>query len=91
MGRHAEWEVVNTKDGIMLIRDLNRSGCLTVTNDAEYVYDTINRFNSRAQYRVIFEDTQGEWTEMFVAPGTEWRMSFKPWHGEVWDNLSKVF
>jgi hypothetical protein len=42
MGRHAEWELVNSKDGIIMIRDLERSGCLTITNDAEYVFSKIN-------------------------------------------------
>lgn len=93
MGRHAEWEVVNMKPGIVLIRDLGRSGCLSITNDAEYVYDTINRFTGRDQYRVVYEDTQGEWAEIIKSASGpfKWRMSFKPWHGEVWDNLTKTY
>lgn len=91
MGRHAEWEIVNNKDGIVLIRDLDRAGCLSITNDAEYVYGTINRFS---RYRVIYQDTMGEWTEIVYnnKPLGSWgSISFKPWHGEVWDSLTKTY
>jgi hypothetical protein len=94
MGRHAEWEVVNKKDNIVLIRDLDRSGCLSVTNDAEYVYATVNRFNATRSYRVVYEDSVGEWTELVATP-SQWHpgftISFKPWHGEAWDNLTKAY
>ena len=95
MVRHAEWEVVNKKPGIILIRDLGNNGCLSITNDAEYVYDTITRFS---RIRVIYQDTQGEWAEiigtlnkMTLTSPWKWKITFKPWHGEVWDNLTKVF
>jgi len=95
MGCHAEWEIVNKKDGIVLIRDLNRPGCLSVTNDAEYVYAYINQ---GLRYRVVYEDTQGEWTELIGKPKGntldspwQWNITFKPWHGEVWDSLTKTY
>lgn len=97
MGRHAEWEIVNRKPGIVLIRDLDRYGCLSITNDAEYVFGSLN--NGRPT-RVIYQDTVGEWTEIVGVPvkkpltlDNPWRyqVTFRPWHGEVWDNLTKVF
>lgn len=97
MSQHAEWEVVNKKDGIVMIRDLDRSGCRSITNDAEYVFGSLN--NHRPT-RVIYEDTVGEWTEIVGVPSSRpltisnpwrWTVSFKPWHGEVWDNLTKEF
>lgn len=92
MARHAEWEVVNQKPGIILIRDLDQSGCLSITNDAEYVYYTINQSGQRT--RVIYQDTQGEWAEIALVAGIdpgEWRIVFRPWHGEVWDNLTREY
>ena len=89
MSRHAEWEVVNKKDGIVLIRDLDRSGCLSITNDAEYVFGYINRYTP---WRVVYQDTLGEWAEIVRdnRPLGSWgSISFKPWHGEVWDKLTR--
>ena len=92
MGRHAEWEIVNNKDGIVLIRDLNRSGCLSITNDAEYVYSCINHRVTVGHWRVVYQDTEGEWAEIVRdnRPLGSWgSISFKPWHGEVWDKLTR--
>ena len=90
MNRHAEWEIVNKKDGIILIRDLGKDGCLSITNDAEYVYSYITQ---GLRYRVVYQDTQGEWTEIikYACEPFKWQYGFKPWHGEVWDNLTKEF
>ena len=92
MGKHAEWEVVNKKDGIVLIRDLGRSGCLSITNDAEFVFDQLNSYSSKASLRVVYQDTEGEWAEIVRdnRPLGSWgSISFKPWHGEVWDKLTR--
>lgn len=95
MGRHAEWEVVNKKDGIVMIRDLERSGCLSITNDAEYVYDSINSFRRGQPLRVVYQGQNdgNEWWEIVVTAGNyagNWRIYFRPWHGEVWDKLTRV-
>jgi hypothetical protein len=87
MGRHAEWEVVNRKPGIILIRDMDRAGCLSITNDAENVYFTINRLTRGT--RVIYQDTQGDWTEIYENSSGE--ITFKPWYGEVWDGLTRPY
>lgn len=95
MGRHAEWEVVNKKPGIILIQDLDRPGCLSITNDAEWVFIQCNQphpenFRTRVVYRSSIPD---DWTEIIMVsdrPG-HWRVAFKPWYGEVWDNLTKEY
>lgn len=97
MGQHANWELVCKKDGIVMIRDLEKPGCLSITNDAEYVYDTINNysFHRRDPHRIIYQqqDPNSEWWEIVTTPGEvggEWRIAFKPWHGEVWDKLTQI-
>lgn len=96
MGRHAEWEVVSQRGNIIMIQDLDRPGCLSITNDAEYVYAKINRspsWRERQQYRIVYRSSiPDDWTEIVMVAGDEpgnWRVAFKPWHGEVWDTLSK--
>lgn len=97
MGQHAEWEVVNKKPGIVLIRDLNQHGRLSITNDAEYVYDVINNYNfhRRDPIRIVYQqqDPNSEWWEIVSTPGNfgEWRIAFRPWHGEVWDKLTQTY
>lgn len=95
MGRHAEWELVHkNNNGIVMIRDLERSGCLSITNDAEYVFGQINAFRRGSPLRVIYQGQNdgSEWWEIVGKwmRSDEWRVSFKPWHGEVWDNLTRV-
>lgn len=87
--KHAKWEVVNRKPGITLIRDLDIPGYPTITNDAEWVYDQMSTPFHR---RVIYQDTDQEWWEILLVTddyGGKWRIAFKPWHGEVWDALSR--
>jgi hypothetical protein len=92
MGRHAEWEVVSRKDGIVMIQDLDRPGCLSITNDAEYVWRYFN-LSSVQTHRVIYRSTiPDDWTEivMTVAPrGRIPQVEFRPWYGEVWDKLTR--
>lgn len=91
MGRHAEWEVVSQRGNILMIQDLDRPGCLSITNDAEYVLQYYNSTGNR--YRVIYRSSiPDDWTEIVRVFGDQpgdWRVAFKPWHGEVWDTLSK--
>ena len=95
MDRHAEWEVVtkNKNNRIIMIRDLERSGRMSVTNDAEYVYACLT--NGIVRWRVIYQGQNdgSEWWEIISTPGNEvgqWRIAFRPWHGEVWDRLTRV-
>ena len=87
--RHASWEVVNRANGITLIRDENKPGYPSITNDAEYVYRNLSTF---VYPRVVYQDTDKEWWEIMMVVGdrpSERRIAFKPWHGEVWDALSR--
>jgi hypothetical protein len=91
MGKHATWEVVNQKDNIIMIQDLDEPGHLSITNDAEYVLQHFNSTGNR--YRVIYRSSvPDDWTEIIRVPGEEfshWRVAFKPWHGLVWDRLTR--
>jgi hypothetical protein len=69
------------------------SGLQTVTNDADAVFEWFSvRYGRRV--RVLYRGTDMQWWE--IVP--EWNnqyyaelesVSFKPWHGMVWDILSK--
>ena len=97
MGKPAQWEVVthNKKTGIVMIRDLECSGCLSVTNDAERVFGQINAFRRGSPLRVVYQGQNDgdEWWEIVGKwmRSDEWRISFKPWHGEVWDRLTQTY
>lgn len=93
---HAEWELVTKNNGIVMIRDLEKYSCLSITNDAEYVFGQINAFRRSSPLRVIYQqqDPHSEWWEIvgtYVGFTDDWRVTFKPWHGEVWDNLTKTY
>ena len=85
-----DFEYVKTTDDIIFIKDLNR-GRMSVTNDADEVFRLINKIVFPGR-RVVYQDSDGEWFE--IVDGVETWMGkcvgFKPWHGEVWDILTKV-
>lgn len=97
MGKHATWEIVNEKDGVLMIQDLDQPGHMSITNDAEYVYSKINKgphWRQRRQYRIVYRSSiPDDWTEIVMVAGnepSEWRVAFRPWHGEVWDTLTRA-
>jgi hypothetical protein len=64
---------------------------MTITNDAEHVVDYCRSlFGNRV--RVVYLDTDNEWWEIkwSLEHPSRTVVSFKPWHGMVWDKLSKV-
>ena len=87
-----DFEYVKITDDIIYIRDLNKTGRMSVTNDADEVYRIINKIVYPGR-RVVYQDSDGEWSEIVEHEAktwlTEFSISFKPWHGEVWDILSK--
>ena len=83
-----EFEWVKITDSIVFIRDLNQ-GKMSVTNDAEEVYRWINRVAYPGR-RVVYQDSEGEWTEIVGAGPYNIQIGFRPWYGEVWDQLTKV-
>ena len=94
MGKHATWEIVNRKDNIIMIQDLDQPGHMSITNDAEYVWRYFN-LSGAERNRVVYRSSiPDDWTEIvYVAGDTlgEWRIAFKPWHGLVWDKLTKEY
>jgi hypothetical protein len=84
----SDWEIVkqySTKnESIVFIRDLDL-GRRSVTNDAEAVFLECQRLYG--QCRVVYQDSEGEWCEIVYA---NFAAFFKPWHGLVWDKLTKV-
>lgn len=93
-GQHlrCDYEYVKITDTIIYIRDLNKTGRMSVTNDADEVYRIINKVVYPGR-RVVYQDSEGEWSEMVEQASGNWlsdfSITFKPWHGEVWDILSK--
>ena len=76
-----------TSQDIVFIRDLD--GPVSVTNDAENVWDIIQ--TNWPGRRVVYQGTDGEWFE--IVKTTTWMgkgIGFRPWHGMVWDKLSRV-
>jgi hypothetical protein len=84
----SRWALVNlryTDSGlIVFIQDLNLGG-RSVTNDAEAVF--LECQQQYGQCRVVYQDSEGEWAEITYA---NFAAFFKPWHGLVWDRLTKV-
>lgn len=91
MNRHSDWRVIeyHVKHHIAYIEDLDLGGP-SVTNDAEYVYNSIR--TQLGAVRVVYLDSDREWWEISMIAGNEpgdWRVVFKPWHGLVWDILNR--
>jgi len=75
----------NTEDNIIFLHDNGH-----VTNDAENVVDYCRSLYGN-RVRVVYLDTDNEWWELdwiIGHSGTE--VSFKQWHGLVWDKLSRT-
>ena len=66
-------------------------GIQTVTNDAENVVDYFRSLYGN-RIRVVYRDTDMQWWEIVWSLEHPSRtvVSFKQWHGLVWDKLSKV-
>ena len=81
----------NPEDNIVFLHDNAHGYHMTITNDAESVVDYCRSLYGN-RVRVVYLDTDEEWWEIVwsleLDAGTV--VSFKPWHGMVWDKLSKV-
>ena len=82
-----EFDWVEVTDDIVFIRDTNR-GRMSVTNDAEEVYRWINKVTYPGR-RVVYQDSEGEWTEIVGTGPYGLVITFKPWHGLDWDILNR--
>ena len=90
----SRWEFVRKEiykdplETIVFIRDLDLGG-RSVTNDAEHVYAECQV--TLGPCRLVYQDSQGEWAE--IVKQINWMgetIGFRPWHGMVWDRLTKV-
>ena len=79
------------ENNIVFLKDMSTHlGGMTITNDAENVVDYCRSLYGN-RVRVVYLDTDNEWWELdwiIGHRGTE--VSFKQWHGMVWDKLTKV-
>lgn len=72
---------------IAFIRDLD--GPVSVTNEAEEVYAYIQE-QWPSLTRVVYQGTDGEWFEIVFDGPYELQVTFRPWHGAVWDTLQRI-
>lgn len=95
MSTRSDWGVVemNRNHNIIFIEDHN-TGRMSVTNDAENVYEYINEHFSHVaptpkRWRVVYKDSEGKWWEMIPNDHawSGWDIGFKKWHGLTWDIL----
>jgi len=76
---------------IVFLKDMsNQLGGMTITNDAEHVIDYCRSLYGN-RVRVVYLDTDSEWWEIVWSIGHRGTdVSFKKWHGMVWDKLSRT-
>lgn len=88
--RHCNFALVDLQDNIVFIRDLDQGGP-TITNSAEQVFRLCQeRYGNRYPVRVVYCDTQGEWSEIVPHHRAGWiDVEFRPWHGLAWDRLKR--
>ncbi len=91
MNTRSRWALVrkeihkgNPMETIVFIQDLNLGG-RSVTNDAEAVFIDCQKLYGHC--RVVYQDSEVEWAEITYA---NFAAFFRPWHGLVWDRLTKV-
>jgi hypothetical protein len=76
---------------IVFLEDIaNHTGGMTITNDAEAVFDHWAHI-SGWHVRVVYRDTDNQWWE--IVKTTSWMgesIGFRPWYGEVWDRLQRL-
>lgn len=82
---------------IIFIEDIaNLTGGMSITNDAENVFEHIDiNYSHEAPtplfWRVVYRDTNNEWWEMIPIldddSGKNRLMRFEKWHGHEWDAL----
>lgn len=71
--RKSDWNYVDIQSDKVFIRDLNL-GNLSVTNDAEAVYEEIQ--HKHPGKRLIYRDSEGVWEEITLSE--DGRIVFRP-------------
>lgn len=82
----------DAKRNIVFLEDLaNQTGGRSITNDAGAVMDYYRAIYGNS-VRIVYLDTDSEWWEIVwqVRKSGGNYVAFRPWHGLVWDELSKV-
>jgi len=90
----AKFAIVNrdVENDIVFLKDLSdHYSSMSITNDAETVVDYCRSLYGN-RVRIVYQDTDNELWEikwsLELIEGT--MVSFAPWHGMVWDKLTKV-
>lgn len=96
MSVKSAWAVVDSdlKNRIHFIEDIcDKTGQMSITNDAENVIKYVQGVFG-PKWRVVYKDTAGEWWEIKYEPDGMWdsdfRVTFKKWHGLAWDILQRA-
>lgn len=63
MKRHADFDIIQVEEDRVFIVDMDCGGP-SVTNDAEYVAETVSRFYPHS--RIIYKDSTGQWDEIVI-------------------------
>jgi hypothetical protein len=76
------------KANIVFLKDMaGQFGSMTITNDAEAVVVYYRTIYGNT-IRIVYQDTDDEWWEI-VWSLDDSGVTFKQWHGLVWDILSR--
>ncbi len=78
--RHADFRVVEETEDTIFIEDLNL-GNLSVTNDAEWVIESLVRRYGVLNKKVVYKDTTGNWDEL-IHDGNVF-LDFGLWKGTI--------
>lgn len=78
---HAAFSTILVTQEIVFLADLDQGG-RSVTNDAEHVVQMTAK--SHPDHRIVYRDSEGQWTEMQHERGRFLR--FLPWHGHTPQN-----
>ena len=76
----SDWEFVRQEGNVVFIRDLDL-GRMSVTNDADNVFDDCQELYGNPSCRVVYLDTDGNWDEIVIDEITQ-RPLFYAWCGE---------
>ena len=93
-GTSMGWIVVSSTDQFVFLRDLDDGG-KTITNDAERVLKQMAR--AYPGRRVVYQASDSTWWEILHRYQNEhalepwYQIEFRPWHGLVWDALTRPY
>lgn len=77
---HADYRIVDETDEAIFIEDLNL-GHKSVTNDAEWVIETLIHEYGVLTKKVVYKDSEDQWDEL-IHDGNVF-LDFGPWKGKI--------